>query len=95
MWYSSLVGSYIGAQGSFNQPAGALTWLYGLQRVKRELFPMARISSASMDKHWLSPPLLPYPSCARATGVAARMAAPKEVSDFIILTELREEENGD
>lgn len=53
---------------------------------------MARISSASMDRHWLSPPLLPYESCAKATGDAARRAALK-VSDFIIFALLKEKED--
>jgi hypothetical protein len=34
-------------------------------------------------------------SCARATGDAARRAAPREVSDFIIFAVLGEEEDGD
>ena len=54
---------------------------------------MARISSASMVRHWLSPPLLPYPFWARAKGDAARRAAPK-VSDFIILALLWRKMNG-
>jgi len=33
-------------QGSFIQPAGAVKWLYGLQRVKRELLPMPVMSCA-------------------------------------------------
>lgn len=33
-------------QGSFIQPAGAMKWFWGLQRVKRVLLPMESIMSA-------------------------------------------------
>lgn len=56
----SLVGSYMGPQGSFCQPAGAIKWLCDLQRVNSELLPIDSISLAVIGVQlWVLPPPSP------------------------------------